>query len=292
VSELSTGVKPHLVHNGGPAKRTLLVIHGGPDWDGSYLAEPVLRLPERRVLLPDLRGCGRSPRAPEYTPDLAVGDLIGLLDDLGAGPVDVLGFSYGGLLAQRLTLTAPDRVRRLIIASSTLVPVPSRGPFQPDPAPPDPPATPATSGKAPTGAAATGSAGGGLRAGAALSGADATRAAAFAEVEGQVVGVAARAELRRRLGRVRFSGEWLAALRAGVLPPARVPDAVDRLAALGLPVLLLHGAEDTVFPADAARTGARLLPNATAVVLPAAGHQTHIDQPQQWLNAVAGFLDQ
>jgi pimeloyl-ACP methyl ester carboxylesterase len=47
----------------GPAERTLLVVHGGPDWDHSYLLEPLRRLAgQRRVLLPDLRGCGRSPR--------------------------------------------------------------------------------------------------------------------------------------------------------------------------------------------------------------------------------------
>ena len=29
----------------GPAERTLLVVHGGPDWDHSYLVEPLRRRP-------------------------------------------------------------------------------------------------------------------------------------------------------------------------------------------------------------------------------------------------------
>ena len=41
-----------------------------------------------------------------------------------AAAADVLGFSYGGLIAQLLALTAPGRIRRLIIASSSILPVP------------------------------------------------------------------------------------------------------------------------------------------------------------------------
>ena len=113
----------------GPVSRALLVIHGGPDWDHTYLREPLSELGgQHRLVLPDLRGCGRSTRGlPSgcYTPDAAVGDLLALLDRLGLADVDLLGFSYGGLLAQRLAVTAPARVRRLIIASSSLGPVPA-----------------------------------------------------------------------------------------------------------------------------------------------------------------------
>jgi pimeloyl-ACP methyl ester carboxylesterase len=45
------------------------------------------------------------------------------MESLGA--VDVLGFSYGGLLAQRLALTALARISRLVIASSSIYPVPA-----------------------------------------------------------------------------------------------------------------------------------------------------------------------
>ena len=80
-----------------------------------------------QLILPDLRGCGRSTCGlpdGQYTPAAAAGDLAALLDALGTGPADVLGFSYGGLIAQRLALAAPRRIRRLVIASSSILPVP------------------------------------------------------------------------------------------------------------------------------------------------------------------------
>ncbi len=41
-----------------------------------------------------------------------------LLDVLGYGPVDVLGVSFGGALAQQLAHQAPARVRRLVLAAT------------------------------------------------------------------------------------------------------------------------------------------------------------------------------
>src|SRR5258708_2047638 len=41
----------------------LVVIHGGPDWDHSYLLRPINQLATaRRIVLFDIRGCGRSTR--------------------------------------------------------------------------------------------------------------------------------------------------------------------------------------------------------------------------------------
>jgi pimeloyl-ACP methyl ester carboxylesterase len=253
----------------GPAERTLLVIHGGPGWDHSYLLEPLVELAEDdRLVFADLRGCGRSTSGlsdEDYNPAAAAADLVSLLDALGIERTDVLGFSYGGLIAQRLTLATPQRIRRLIVASSSIAPVPKRAQLREDgdsawrkllQDPTD----------------------------------ENTRLHAIAGIPGDVWSPESREELRRRLEAVRFSAEWARPLIAGTLPAARPADSQARLAALGLPILLLQGRQDTTFPAALAERTAAEMPNARAAVIDQAGHMAHIDQPEAWLGAITGFL--
>jgi pimeloyl-ACP methyl ester carboxylesterase len=260
----------------GPADRALLVVHGGPDWDHTYLREPLDRLAGRhRLILPDLRGCGRSTRSlddGQYTPDAATGDLAVLLDALGVVHADALGFSYGGLLAQRLALAAPDRVRKLVIASSSVLPVPP-GIFEGW----------AERDRRMAAAKRTWS-------DPALSGPELTRAAAIAQASADLWRQDAMLGYLAWLQRIRFSAEWLRPWRAGTLPPAQCDDAAARLAALGIPMLLLHGRHDMTIPATLAEQGAALIPTARAVIVQDAGHMAHVDQPGQWITAVSGFL--
>jgi pimeloyl-ACP methyl ester carboxylesterase len=269
-------VRLFVAQSPGPADRALLVIHGGPDWDHSYLREPLDRLAGRhRLILPDLRGCGRSTRGladGQYTPDAATSDLAVLLDALGVADADVLGFSYGGLLAQRLALAAPHRVRRLIIASSSVLPVPP-GAFE------------GWAERERRTAAAKR-----VWSDPALSGAELARAAAIAQAPADLWRPDAMAGYLARLQRIRFSAEWLRPWRAGTLPAAHHDDAAARLAALGIPVLLLHGRQDMTFPAALAQQAAALIPHARAVILQDAGHMAHVDQPRPWITAVRNFL--
>ncbi|MFE3450603.1 alpha/beta fold hydrolase [Nonomuraea sp. NPDC059194] len=245
----------------GPADRTLLVVHGGPEWDHSYLVEPLDRLAgEHRLLFPDLRGCGRSPAAEPLTPDAMVDDLAELI---GSSPVDVLGFSYGGLLAQRLAIRYPELVRRLIVASSSVLPVP-----------PDAFAGWAEYERRRAAQPSVGE----------LEGADLVRAEAFAAAPCDVWREESLPDYLRRLERVTFTATYQEVYRSGRFPSARYPDALDRLA--GIPLFLLHGRQDMTFPASlVART-----PCTDAVVLEEAGHMAHIDQPEAWLDAVRRFL--
>ncbi|MDI1431434.1 alpha/beta fold hydrolase [Polyangium sorediatum] len=76
---------------------------------------------DHRVVYVDLHGRGRSDvpadlRAITFESDVA--DVAALLRSLDVGPVHLYGFSYGGLLAQALSLDHPALVRTLVLANS------------------------------------------------------------------------------------------------------------------------------------------------------------------------------
>ncbi len=68
----------------------------------------------RRVVCPDLRGRGRSPRdanpAP-YAPAALLEDVLDMLDALGLQRAIVLGASFGGFLAMSSAPLGPARSR-------------------------------------------------------------------------------------------------------------------------------------------------------------------------------------
>jgi pimeloyl-ACP methyl ester carboxylesterase len=82
--------------------------------------QPLERVLEgTRVVSFDAPGTGRSqtPIVPRTMAGLA--DLVGsLVDRLELERFDLLGYSFGGALAQEFTLRFPERVRRLVLAST------------------------------------------------------------------------------------------------------------------------------------------------------------------------------
>ncbi len=271
---------PHVellvAQSAGPAGRPLLVIHGGPDWDHTYLRDPLARLGDRyRLIMPDIRGCGRSTAGlavENYTPDAAVADFEALMRVLNVEMVDLLGFSYGGLLAQRLALRAPRLVRKLIIASSSIYPVPA------DAYADWPERLIREAARRAAWADTT------------LHGTELVRAAAIAGASADVWREDKLPGYLHRLEDVCFGAEWMGPWRAGILPDARPPAAEAGLAKLGIPVLLLHGAQDTTFPAQLAAKAANRVPGPRAVIIERAGHMAHVDDADRWIEAVEDFL--
>lgn len=98
--------------------RPLLLLTGiGANLDMWRPFERLLR--GRALLAVDAPGAGLSdrPRYPMRMRGLA-DVIVALLDELHLGEVDVLGYSFGGLLAQELAHRAPERVRRLILCAT------------------------------------------------------------------------------------------------------------------------------------------------------------------------------
>jgi pimeloyl-ACP methyl ester carboxylesterase len=84
-------------------------------WD--EVAE-TLRHAGRKVVTPDLRGFGTRPVG--AAPFSHAGDVLALLDGLGAERADLVGASFGGAVALQLASTAPDRVRSLALLAPAL----------------------------------------------------------------------------------------------------------------------------------------------------------------------------
>lgn len=85
------------------------------DWDPALLD---LLASERRVILFDNVGMAQSSgTTPTTLPGFAEG-AAAFLRALGLKQVDLLGYSFGGMVAQQLALDQPQRVRRVILAGS------------------------------------------------------------------------------------------------------------------------------------------------------------------------------
>jgi 3-oxoadipate enol-lactonase len=74
---------------------------------------------EFRVLAPDMRGHGRtsSPTGSHYTFAELEGDVVRFLDDKAIDSAYLVGLSGGALLALRISLDYPARVRGLVMVS-------------------------------------------------------------------------------------------------------------------------------------------------------------------------------
>jgi poly(3-hydroxyalkanoate) depolymerase len=76
--------------------------------------------PDNRIIRFDAPGTGRSTTPPVPIPVAALSDLAAaVLDASDVGCADVVGFSYGGAVAQQFAYEHPQRVRRLVLAATT-----------------------------------------------------------------------------------------------------------------------------------------------------------------------------
>jgi pimeloyl-ACP methyl ester carboxylesterase len=95
----------------------LVLCHGytGSSHDFSLQVEPLSR--SRRVIALDQRGHGLSTKTADqasYTIAQLTADLIGFIEQVADGPVDLLGHSMGGRVALGVAVDRPELIRSLI----------------------------------------------------------------------------------------------------------------------------------------------------------------------------------
>ncbi len=85
------------------------------DWDPALIDAIAA---ERPVVLFDNQGIGRSSgRTPDTVTGMAA-DAVRFIEAITDQPVDLLGFSLGGYVAQRIVLERPELVRRVVLAGT------------------------------------------------------------------------------------------------------------------------------------------------------------------------------
>jgi pimeloyl-ACP methyl ester carboxylesterase len=112
----TNGIRLHVAEQGeGPL---VILCHGFPEcWYSWRHQLPALAKAGFRAVAPDLRGYGRSDR-PEETEKYSIlhdiGDIVGLVDALGAQQAVIAGHDVGATMAWQAALLRPDRFRGVI----------------------------------------------------------------------------------------------------------------------------------------------------------------------------------
>ncbi len=103
----------------------VLLVHGFTGNSRNWaLTVPALR-GRYRVVSPDLPGHGLSDRpdqAEEYTPEAMARRLVALLEHLDLAPCHLVGHSMGGMIAQVVALSWPEKLRSLVLVDTSAEP--------------------------------------------------------------------------------------------------------------------------------------------------------------------------
>ncbi len=257
-----------------------------------YLFEDFKRLAAGRTLVTyDLRNRGRSDAVKERS-KLARGihhdveDLEDVRRHLGIDRFDVIGHSYLGMMVVLYALRHPDRIRRVV----------QIGPAQPDPSRTYPPNLRNDDGVLEKTLEELRQLSGEmeplLRSGRSEE-ARALRKAIGRRVLRMLVADPAHAhrldhwdfsDLSNEIGGMQH---WQENIEPSI---RRLGLTRDHVAALGAPVLTLHGAKDRNAPYGAGREWALWLPNARLVTIEAAAHVPWIEAPERVFGSIETFL--
>jgi 3-oxoadipate enol-lactonase len=267
VGEIEIGVA-----EAGAGGRPLLLLHGftGAKEDFTDWIDPLAEAGWHAVA-PDHRGHGHSSkpdREDAYSLDILAADALALVDELAWKRFALLGHSMGGFVAERIAVSAADRLNALILMDTAHGPVIQIDPLLVE------------------------SAVSVVRAG----GIDAL-ADILAGRESPLDTPAHRRLIAERPGYLQFqdykfrsvSPHLYTALAREMITQ---PDGLDQLRSLplDLPTLVIVGEQDTPF-LEPSHEMAEAIPNARLAVIPHAGHSPQFENPHAWWDALSAFLE-
>jgi pimeloyl-ACP methyl ester carboxylesterase len=203
--------------------------------------------PDPRALFMEVMG-GRHPHVPYSLDDMA-NDAVGLMDALGVDRAHIVGASMGGMIAQLVAINHPDRTKSLISIMSTTGrrDLPSGNPE-----------TLSVMFRPPNSTSRDDLVEASILVQKALAG------SGFPSSEAEL-----RARAERRTDYAPFDLDGIARQSAALIV-AQPRDAL--LKALRCPALVMHGADDPVIPAAAAKDTAKSIPGAELIIIPGMGH--------------------
>ena len=240
----------------------VLFVHGFP-LNHSMWREQFEACKDRRVIAVDLRGFGASEASlGTVSMDRFAADLHETLDQLGVRePVVFVGLSMGGYIAWPFLKQRPGRVRAFVLANTRVIADDEKG-------------------------------------------AETRRQTAqkvldrgVDVIEDQMLeklfspttrkeNPAAVESARGMIRQARPAG-----VAGALLGMAERPDVSDRLESLSIPTLVIAGDDDAIASPTEMEGFARAIPNSVFVRIASAGHMTPMENPKEFNEALAKFLE-
>ncbi|MGB1206617.1 MAG: alpha/beta fold hydrolase [Chitinophagales bacterium] len=116
IIQTSTGQIEYSIYGTG---KPVLFLHGGHANSKETLTHKHLNTEQLMLITPSRPGYGNTPLANNKTPVAAAKYIVELMDKLGFASFCVVGISAGGLTAIAIAGLYPNRVEKLVLASST-----------------------------------------------------------------------------------------------------------------------------------------------------------------------------
>jgi 3-oxoadipate enol-lactonase len=246
--------------------RAVLLLHAFPLSADQWLPQLYRLPPGWRAIAPDLRGFrGARPAFEEPGLDVAsmethAADLLALLTHLGIERAVVAGLSMGGYIAFALLRASPARIAGLVLANTRATPDSAEGLAARDTM-------------------------------IALARREGAAGVAHAMIE-KLLGPTTLREQADLATAVRelIERNSVPGLVSAIRAMKRRPDSTPLLPAVGCPTLIVSGEEDALIPGADIDAMSHMIPGATPIVIPRAGHLTNLEAPGLFNDALTGFL--